>query len=156
MRLARIGLATAFAAALLIASALGTGAGDQEETAYLIETFRNSIATLKYQEEELKRLHEREKTRADDLERVTAELTRNLTSGFIAVDAAGAIVDINAAGREILGIDPSEPVTGRALSDAIPLRASARRSPAPSNSAKQNAMEIEDVHPLTGSRSPSA
>jgi PAS domain S-box-containing protein len=133
------------------ARALGTGAGDQEETAYLIETFRNSIATLKYQEEELKRLHEREKTRADDLERVTAALTRNLTSGFIAVDAAGAIVDINAAGREILGLDPAEPVTGRALAEAIPMRASA--SALASAFAQREArtrMEIEDVNPVTG------
>ncbi|HEX9459356.1 MAG TPA: ATP-binding protein [Thermoanaerobaculia bacterium] len=133
------------------ARALGTGAGDQEETAYLIETFRNSIATLKYQEEELKRLHEREKTRADDLERVTAALTRNLTSGFIAVDAAGAIVDINAAGREILGLDPSEPVTGRTLSEAIPLRASANAlAGAFEQREARTRMEIEDVHPLTG------
>ncbi len=133
------------------ARALGTGAGDQEETAYLIETFRNSIATLKYQEEELKRLHEREKTRADDLERVTAALTRNLTSGFIAVDAAGAIVDINAAGREILGLDPLEPVTGRTLSEAIPLRASANAlAGAFEQREARTRMEIEDVHPLTG------
>src|SRR5439155_9145217 len=42
---------------------LGERTGDQEETAYLIDTFRNSIATMKSQEEELKRLHDREKTR---------------------------------------------------------------------------------------------
>ncbi len=36
--------------------------GDQEETAYLIETFRNSIATLRSQEAELKRLHAIEKS----------------------------------------------------------------------------------------------
>ena len=133
------------------ARALGTGAGDQEETAYLIETFRNSIATLKYQEEELKRLHEREKTRADDLERVTAALTRNLNSGFIAVDAAGAIVDINAAGREILGLDPSEPVTGRTLAEAIPLHASANAlASAFEQRQARTRLEIEDVHPLTG------
>lgn len=133
------------------ARALGTGVGDQEETAYLIETFRNSITTLKSQEEELKRLHEREKTRADDLERVTAALTRNLTSGFIAVDAAGAIVDINAAGREILGLDPSEPVTGRALSEAIPLRASASAlTSAFEQREARTRVEIEDVHPVTG------
>ncbi len=133
------------------ARALGTGVGDQEETAYLIETFRNSIATLKSQEEELKRLHEREKTRADDLERVTAALTRNLASGFIAVDAAGAIVDINAAGREILGLDPAEPVTGRALSEAIPLRASASAlTSAFEQREARTRVEIEDVHPVTG------
>src|SRR5258706_7116634 len=133
------------------ARALGTGAGDQEETAYLIETFRNSIATLKSQEEELKRRHEREKTRAADLERVTAALTRNLNSGFIAVDAAGAIVDINAAGREILGLDPSEPVTGRTLAEAIPLHASANAlASAFEQRQARTRLEIEDVHPLTG------
>jgi signal transduction histidine kinase len=95
--------------------------GDQEETAYLIETFRNSIATLRSQEAELKRLHEAEKTRADDLERVTAALTRSLTSGLIAVDAAGKVVDVNAAGREILGIDPGTAVAGNPLASVVPL-----------------------------------
>jgi two-component system nitrogen regulation sensor histidine kinase NtrY len=133
------------------ARALGTGAGDQEETAFLIETFRNSITTLKYQEEELKRLHEREKLRADDLERVTAALTRNLTSGFIAIDAAGGIVDINAAGRDILGIDPSEPVAGRQISDVLPSRtfgdALARSF---QQREARTRMEIEEVQPASG------
>ena len=92
------------------AKELGERTGDQEETTYLIETFRNSIATLKAQEQELKLLHDREKTRADELERVTAALTRSLTSGLIAVDANGSIVDINAAGRDILGIAHEEPL----------------------------------------------
>jgi len=102
---------------------LGERSGDQEETAYLIETFRNSIATMKAQGQELKTLHDREKTRADDLERVTAALTRSLTSGLIAIDATGNIVDINAAGREILGIALDEPVNARALQDAVRLPA---------------------------------
>jgi PAS domain S-box-containing protein len=102
---------------------LGGRAGDQDETAYLIETFRSSIATLKAQEEELKRLHEVEKTRADDLERVTAALTRSLTSGLLAADANGNLVDVNAAVREILGIDPSLAVAGRAIEDVVPLAA---------------------------------
>lgn len=101
---------------------LGERNADQEETAYLIETFRNSIATLKSQEIELKRLHEQEKIRADDLERVTAALTRSLTSGLIAADADGLIVDVNIAGRDILHIDHSEPVAGRALPDVVELR----------------------------------
>ncbi len=103
------------------AKELGERSGDQEETAYLIETFRHSIATLKSQEAELKRLHDREKTRADDLERVTAALTRSLTSGLIAIDASGLIVDINASGREILGVDQQESVTGRGLHEIVKL-----------------------------------
>src|SRR5205823_4803498 len=85
---------------------LGERTGDQEETTYLIETFRNSISTLKAQEEELKQLHDREKTRADDLERVTAALTRSLT-----------------AGRDILGLAHDEQLTGRELRDVVKLPA---------------------------------
>jgi signal transduction histidine kinase len=95
----------------------GAGAG-VDETTYLIDTFRTSIATMKEQEAELKQLHEREKIRADDLERVTATLTRNLTSGFIAIDAAGRIVDLNAAAREILRVART-PLAGMPLRDAI-------------------------------------
>jgi len=103
------------------ARTLGARAAGQDETAYLIDTFRNSIATLKEQEGELKRLHDREKLRADDLERVTAALTRSLTSGLIAIDVGGAIVDINSAGREILGIAAGESPAGRRFADVIPL-----------------------------------
>ncbi len=80
-----------------------------DETAYLIETFRETIARLHAQEEELKHLHAAEKSRADELERITATLTRSLTSGFISLDATGRVVDLNAAGREILGVadDPA-------------------------------------------------
>ncbi len=82
---------------------------ERDETSYLIDTFRETIERLHAQEEELKHLHAAEKSRADELERITATLTRSLTSGFIALDASGRIVDLNAAGREILGVegDPS-------------------------------------------------
>jgi signal transduction histidine kinase len=124
--------------------------GDQEETAYLIDTFRQSIATLKSQEEELKRLHDREKTRADELERVTGALTRSLTSGLIVLDATGAVADINAAGREILGIDATTSVAGRALSEAIQLRAFADTlHDAFEQRTAMNRIEISDVQPST-------
>jgi signal transduction histidine kinase len=79
-------------------------APEGDETSYLIDTFRDTIDRLHAQEEELKQLHAAEKSRADELERITATLTRSLTSGFIALDAAGRIVDLNAAGREILDV----------------------------------------------------
>ena len=127
--------------------------GDQEETAYLIDTFRQSIATLKSQEEELKRLHDEEKTRADELERVTGALTRSLTSGLIVLDATGAVADINTAGREILGIDAAAPVAGRALPDAIPLRAFADTlREAFEQRAAMNRIEISGVQPATNER----
>jgi signal transduction histidine kinase len=78
-----------------------------DETTYLIDTFRDSIQRLKVQEAELKRLHESEKTRADELELVSATLTRSLTSGFIALDPSARVLQLNAAAREILNL-PAE------------------------------------------------
>ena len=43
---------------------------------------------MRRQEMELHRLHDLQKSRADDLERVTAALTRSLSSGFIAADGS--------------------------------------------------------------------
>ncbi len=77
-----------------------------DETTYLIATFRDSIQRLKVQEAELTRLHESEKTRADELEMVSATLTRSLTSGFIALDPNARVLQLNAAAREILDIPP--------------------------------------------------
>lgn len=74
--------------------------GDEQQ--YLINTFRKSIATMKAQEIELVRMHDAQKSRADDLERVTAALTRSLASGFLAVDPEGRVVEMNSAAREIL------------------------------------------------------
>ena len=82
----------------------------QDETTYLVQTFRDTIARLREQEQEVRRLHESEKSRADELEMVTATLTRSLTSGFIAVDADGRVREMNAAAREMLGIPPSRDV----------------------------------------------
>ncbi|HEX7419133.1 MAG TPA: hypothetical protein VF505_04565, partial [Thermoanaerobaculia bacterium] len=66
----------------------------RDEQEYLIDTFRKSIATMKAQELELQRMHDVQKSRADDLERVTAALTRSLASGFLAVDPGGRVVEM--------------------------------------------------------------
>ena len=87
------------------AKELGERDEHQAEDHYLIETFRRSIARLREQEDELRRLHEFEKARADDLERITSTLTRSLSSGFIALDPRGEIVDLNRAAIEIAGLD---------------------------------------------------
>lgn len=89
------------------------------DEAYLIDTFRNTIETMKRQESELHRLHDLQKSRADDLERVTAALTRSLSSGFIAADARGCVVDINTAAREMLHLDQNADFAGRSLRDTL-------------------------------------
>jgi len=79
-----------------------------DEQQYLIDTFRESITRLKAQEEELLLLHHAERTRADDLERVTEALTRSISSGFVSVDPAGRLIDVNAVARDILGTTRDE------------------------------------------------
>jgi signal transduction histidine kinase len=91
--------------------------GDQDEANYLIDTFRDTIARLGEHEAELKRLHEMEKTRADELELVSATLTRSLTSGLIALDATGRVVRLNPAACETLGVPPE--VAGKPLAEAL-------------------------------------
>jgi len=105
---------------------LDGGPADHDETTYLIETFRTSIARLREQEVELKRLHEMEKTRADELQILTATLTRNLTSGFIAIGPDARIVDVNVAAREILELGLDRNFAGRPLDDALGETAFAR------------------------------
>ncbi len=101
------------------ASVLGERASGVDEANYLIDTFRKSIQTLKDQEHELKRLHELEKIRADDLQRITATLTRSLTSGFIAIDQHGRVVDMNSAARDILRLNEMRDPAGLTVRDAL-------------------------------------
>jgi signal transduction histidine kinase len=89
-----------------------------DEQEYLIDTFRASIDQLKAQKQELQELHDAQKVRADDLERVTSTLTRSLTSGFLALDPAGKIVDLNSAAREILNAS-DEPLAGIPVAEAL-------------------------------------
>ena len=127
---------------------LGTPDARQDETTYLIDTFRQSIRRLETQEIELKRLHESEKSRADELEIVTATLTRSLTSGLIALDPDGTVRQINAAARETLGIDADrdvrEPV-GKLLG-ATPLTAVIRDAIA----QRDTLTRIEVEHVVSG------
>lgn len=104
-------------AMLHAASELEERSHDRDEQEYLTETFRNSIATLKRQEAELRQMHDAQKNRADDLERVTAALTRSLTSGFVAVDPQANVVELNAAGRQIL--QPLAGPSGVTIEDAF-------------------------------------
>lgn len=89
-----------------------------DEQEYLIDTFRASIDQLKAQKQELQELHDAQKIRADDLERITSALTRSLASGFLALDPNGNIVDLNAAAREILHAGDA-PLAGVPVAEAL-------------------------------------
>lgn len=98
-----------------------TGSTQESEgrTSYLLHTFGSSIETLKQRENELKRLHLQEKERADELARLTGTLVRSLTSGFIALDEAGRIVDLNQIACDVLRLPGSAAVTGRTVDAAL-------------------------------------
>lgn len=97
------------------ARALREQRSHEGEAEFLIETFRESVATLKAQEKQLIQLHEAEKRRADELERLTTTLTRSLSSGFLALDRDGHLLEVNAAGRTALGLPEDLDVSERDL-----------------------------------------
>lgn len=73
----------------------GTSSGPVDERDFLITRFESTIAALREKERELK-------ARADDLETAARLLSRNLPTGLLSVDAAGRIVELNEAGRDLL------------------------------------------------------
>lgn len=101
-----------------------------DEAVYVIRTFRETIEKLESREKELRELHDREKTRADELERVSATLTRSLGSGFLSIGPDGRIADLNSAGSQILGIDNVADAIGQPIENAVaaPLSSIIRRS----------------------------
>lgn len=90
-----------------------------DEAKYVIDSFRRTIERLETSESELRAMHAKEKTRADDLERVSATLTRSLSSGFLSVDPAGRIAEINSAGAEILGVANPSDIMGQPIGSAL-------------------------------------
>jgi signal transduction histidine kinase len=103
---------------------------DSDEAVYAIRTFRDTIEKLESREKELRELHDREKTRADELERVSATLTRSLGSGFLSIDSEGRVADLNSAGSQILGVANAAEVIGQPIESAVaaPLSSVIRRS----------------------------
>lgn len=73
----------------------GVPAAPGDERDFVVSRFESTIAALREKERELK-------ARADDLETAARLLSRNLPTGLLSVDAAGRIVELNEAGRELL------------------------------------------------------
>lgn len=91
---------------------LRTGRTSQtaSESSRMVATLETSIRTMKGRENELRVLHDRAAHRAAELSTITSTLVRSLTSGFIALDEEGRILDVNVAARELLHEDGA--VTG--------------------------------------------
>jgi signal transduction histidine kinase len=80
------------------------GRESSDERDFLIARFESTISALSEKERELERLARAQKERADDLEIAARTLARNLPTGLLSVDRTGSVVELNEAGREILGL----------------------------------------------------
>jgi signal transduction histidine kinase len=73
-------------------------------SAFMAASMQGVIEKLRAQEKELARLHLVAQERAQESERLTEEVTRNMPTGLLLVNATGAISSTNPAAEEALGI----------------------------------------------------
>ena len=78
----------------------------ENASAFMAASMQGVIEKLRAQEKELARLHLLAQERAQESERLTEEVTRNMPTGLLLVNAMGAISSTNPAAEEALGIKP--------------------------------------------------
>src|SRR5271163_1839833 len=76
----------------------------ENPSAFMAASMQGVIEKLRTQEKELARLHLLAQERAQESERLTEEVTRNMPTGLLLVNATGAISTTNPAAEEALGI----------------------------------------------------
>ncbi|MGD0404813.1 MAG: ATP-binding protein [Candidatus Acidiferrales bacterium] len=76
----------------------------ENASAFMAASMQGVIEKLRAQEKELARLHLVAQERAQESERLTEEVTRNMPTGLLLVNATGAISSTNPAAEEALGI----------------------------------------------------
>jgi signal transduction histidine kinase len=76
----------------------------ENPSAFMAASMQGVIEKLRAQEKELARLHLLAQERAQESERLTEEVTRNMPTGLLLVNATGAISSSNPAAEEALGI----------------------------------------------------
>jgi two-component system sensor histidine kinase AtoS len=74
----------------------------QNEAAFVLETFQSVIAQLQDQQNELKRLGDQARERADSAERFSQRIVASMPTGLIAFDAAGRTTLMNGPARDLL------------------------------------------------------
>jgi PAS domain S-box-containing protein len=81
-----------------------TAPSTQNPSAFMAASMQGVIQKLREQEKELERLHRIEKDRAEQTERLSEEVTRNMPAGLLIVNATGIISSANPAAEQALGI----------------------------------------------------
>ncbi len=76
----------------------------ENPSAFMAASMQGVIQQLREQEKELERLHRIEKERAEQTERLSEEVTRNMPAGLVVVNATGIISSSNPAAEQTLGI----------------------------------------------------
>ncbi len=76
----------------------------ENEQAFMAASVQAVIRQLKEQEKELERLHKIEKDRAEQTERLSEEVTRNMPAGLLVVNAQRIISSSNPAAEQALGV----------------------------------------------------
>jgi two-component system sensor histidine kinase HydH len=73
-------------------------------TAFMAASMQAVIKKLKEQEKELEALHRAERERAQQTERLSETVTRNMPAGLLLLNSSGLITSANPAGEAALGI----------------------------------------------------
>src|SRR2546430_2493493 len=68
-----------------------SGPGTENPSAFMAASMQGVIQQLREQEKELERLHRIEKERAEQTERLSEEVTRNMPAGLLGVNRPGTI-----------------------------------------------------------------
>src|SRR5947199_7069244 len=76
----------------------------ENPSAFMAASMQGVIQQLREQEKELERLHRIERERAEQTERLSEEVTRNMPAGLLVVNATGIISSSNPAAEQALGI----------------------------------------------------
>jgi len=80
--------------------------GAENASAFATASMQGVIEKLRSQEKELARLHVLAQERAQESERLTEEVTQNMPTGLLLVNATGAISSANPAAEDALAIRP--------------------------------------------------
>ena len=82
----------------------GDSPGSDNPAAFMTASMQAVIKKLKEQEKELEALHRAERERAQQSERMSEAVTRNMPAGLLLVNAAGLITSANPAAEAALGV----------------------------------------------------
>src|SRR5260370_2996583 len=78
----------------------------ENPSAFMAASMQGVIQKLREQEKELERLHKIEKDRAEQTERLSEEVTRNMPAGLLVVNGTGSISSSNPAAGHVPGNHP--------------------------------------------------